>query len=164
MIAVGIDPGLTGAVAFVDSRGTHVIEEMPTLALPGNPYVKRRVDGRKLADVLRAHCPVGEPVRVLVEAVHTIGSGGRAGNALQTQGSLLRTLGAIEAVLEVLRLDFESVDVRRWKGFYALGADKDESLDVARRLYPSASLKRKADHNKAEALLIAHFGLRSGLA
>lgn len=157
MITIGIDPGLTGAVAFVDSRGTHAFEDMPTVSLPGNPYVKRRVDARRLGELLRQHCPVGEPVRAMVEAVRTMGG---QNNAVQTQGSLMRSLGAIEAVLEVLRIEFESVEPQRWKGFYAIGADKAEALDVARRLYPSAALKRKADHNKAEALLIAHYAQR----
>lgn len=157
MITIGIDPGLTGAVAFVDSRGSCTFEDMPTLSLPGNPYVKRRVDAKRLAELLRSNCPIGEPVRALVEAVRTMGG---QNNAVQTQGSLMRTLGAIEAVLEVLRIEFESVEPQRWKGFYAIGADKGDSLAVARKLYPTAPLNRKADHNKAEALLIAHYAQR----
>jgi hypothetical protein len=34
--------------------------------------------------------------------------------------------------------------------------DKGESLELARRLYPDAPLPRMKDHNRAEALLIAH--------
>ena len=158
MIAVGIDPGLTGALALVDSQGTCVVRDLPTIPLPGGGLVRRRIDALALSRLLRDHCPVGEPVLVAMEAVHTIG--GR-NNAVQTQGSLMRTLGAIEAVLEVLRLEFLPVEPQVWKGFYGLGSDKKASIAKALTLYPMAPLPRVADHNKAEALLIAHWRLRT---
>lgn len=158
MIAVGIDPGLTGAVALVDSHGSCAVLELPTLALAGGGLVKRRIDAAALARQLRELCPVGHPVRVAVEAVHTIGS---RNNAVQTQGSLMRTLGAIEAVLEVLRLPFQPVEPQVWKGFYGLGAEKRASLEKARTLYPLAPIALAKDHNKAEAVLIAHWLLRT---
>lgn len=159
MIAVGIDPGLTGAAAFVDSRGTCAIRDLPTVALSGDGLIKRRIDGGALARILRDFCPVGEPCVVAIEAVHTIG--GKANNAVQTQGSLMRTLGAIEAVLEVLRLQFTAVDPQTWKGFYGLDAEKRAAIQKALTLYPGAPLALVKDHNKAEALLIAHWALRS---
>lgn len=158
MIAVGIDPGLTGAAAFVDSRGTCAIVDLPTVALPGAGLIRRRIDAAGLARSLREFCPVGEPCVVAIEAVRTMGG---QNNAVQTQGSLMRTLGAIEAVLEVLRLQFTAVEPQVWKGFYGLGADKKASLQKALALYPGAPLKLAKDHNKAEALLIAHWALRS---
>lgn len=158
MIAVGIDPGLTGAAAFVDSRGTCAIVDLPTVPLSGGGLIKRRIAGDVLARSLRDFCPVGETVLVAVEAVHTMG--GR-NNAVQTQGSLMRSLGAIEAVLEVLRLPFQAVEPQVWKGFYGLGAEKRASLEKALALYPAAPLRLAKDHNKAEALLIAHWALRS---
>ncbi len=159
MIAVGIDPGLTGAVALVDSRGSCAVFELPTIPIPGGGLVKRRIDAASLARQMRNFCPVGEPVRVAVEAVHTIGS---RNNAVQTQGSLMRTLGAIEAVLEVLRLPFQPVEPQVWKGFYGLGAEKRASVQKALTLYPSAPIGLVKDHNKAEAVLIAHWALRTG--
>lgn len=161
MIAVGIDPGLTGAVAFIDSRGSCVVADIPTTPLLGTGLIRRRVDGAQLARLLREHCPVGERVIVGLEAVHTIGVSGGKNNALQTQGSLMRTLGSIEAVLEVLRMDFRSVDTQAWKGFYGLGSVKREAIQKALVLYPDAPLRLVSDHNKAEALLIAHWALRT---
>lgn len=158
MIAVGIDPGLTGAAAFVDSRGTCAIVDLPTVPLAGGGLIKRRLDGLALARSLRDFCPAGEQALVAIEAVHTMG--GR-NNAVQTQGSLMRSLGAIEAVLEVLRLSFVAVEPQVWKGFYGLGAEKRASLEKALLLYPGAPLKLAKDHNKAEALLIAHWLLRT---
>lgn len=158
MIAIGIDPGLTGAVALVDASGACRIEQLPTVALSGTGMVRRRIDGQKLGQRLRSWCPVGEPVIVAIEALRTVGW---RGNAAQTQDSLMRTVGAIEGVLDMLRLSFRAVEPQVWKGFYGIGAAKREALQKALVLYPDAPLRLVSDHNKAEALLIAHWALRN---
>jgi hypothetical protein len=38
-----------------------------------------------------------------------------------------------------------------------LTADKNEALDLSRKLFPAAKLKLKKDINRAEALLIAEY-------
>lgn len=161
MIGAGIDPGTTGAVAFVDSRGSCAVFDLPTVPLPGEGRIRRRVCGGDLFNVLRNHCPIGEPVFCYLEGVHAIGNFSTNGNAIQTQGSLMRSTGAIESALEIARIPFEFVDPKRWKGFYGLGSDKAEALACARRLYPLADLRLAAHHNRAEAILLAHFCLRS---
>ena len=158
MIALGIDPGLTGAVALVDATGRCRVEQLPTVALSGAGMVKRRIDGHKLGQQVRSWCPVGDRVVVAIEALRTVGW---RGNAAQTQDSLMRTVGAIEGVLDMLRLPFRSVEPQVWKGFYGIGASKREALHKALVLYPDAPVRLMADHNKAEALLIAHWALRT---
>lgn len=157
MIVVGIDAGLTGAAAFITTRGTCSVEDLPTKNLDGGGLIKRRIDGLALARLLRDRCPAEEPVLVLVEQV---GAMGGKNNAVQTQVSLGRTLGAIEAAIEILRLPLHMVGSQAWKRFYGLSSDKGESLRVARELYPEAPLQLGKHHNRAEAVLIAHFGLR----
>jgi hypothetical protein len=153
VITIGIDPGLTGAIAFVDSRETCAIEDMPTVDLPGEGLVRRRVDGLALARLLRQYVPAGHACQVVVEDVHAIG-----GSAVQTMGSMMRSLGAIEGVLEVLRMPPTMVRPQAWKKRFGLGSDKKQSLAVARTLYPSAPLKLAKHHNRAEALLLARYG------
>lgn len=157
MIFLGIDPGLTGAVAAVDSAGTCAVEDLPTTPIPGGGLVKRRVDGLALAKLLRNLVPIGHECLIVIEAVRAMGG---KNNAVQTQGSLMRTLGAIEATAEILRLKSHQIDPRQWKAFYGLDKDKDRSLNIARELYPLAAhkLARVKDHNRAEALLLAHYG------
>ena len=155
MIIVGIDPGLTGAVAAVDSAGTCTVEDMPTVDLPGDGLVRRRVDGLALARMLRNMVPAGHACLVVIEAVGTMGG---KNNAVQTQGSLMRTLGAVEASVEILRMPMKSTQPRAWKKFFGLGSEKGDSLRIARELYPTAPLKLAKHHNRAEALLLAHFG------
>lgn len=153
MIIIGIDPGLTGAIAFVSPQGGCVIEDIPTQPLPGNGMVKCKVDGLALARMVRKHCPVDAKALVVCEAVHAM-----PGNAIQTQGSLMRSLGAIESVFEVLRFPLLMVQSQVWKRHFGLKAEKAQSLRIARTLYPECQeIARAKDHNRAESLLIAHY-------
>lgn len=155
MIVVGIDPGLTGAVAAVDSAGTYTVEDMPTVPLPGAGLVRRRVDGLQLARLLRNMVPAGRSCIVVIEDVQAIG-----GSAVQTMGSMMRSVGVVECAVEILRMPIKRANPRTWKKFFGLSAEKGASLEVARTLFPlqAAALKRQKDHNRAEALLLAHYG------
>ena len=154
MIVIGVDPGLTGAITFLDSRGSMVVRDIPTVEVDGGGLVKRKIDGLALARLVRENCPAAEDALVVCEAVRAM-----PGNAIQTQGSLMRSLGAIEAVFEVLRFPVLMIQPQVWKRHFNLKADKGESLRVARTLYPHCrDITRAKDHNRAESLLIAHYG------
>ena len=161
MIAWGIDIGLTGALSRIDRRGDAVVLDMPVKAdgTKGN-----RIDGRELYKLIRQHTPAGEPLVIVFEDVRPrpTGNGGQQGNTIHSQGSLMRTRGAIEAVLDVLGVRAEVVQPQTWKRWFGLlRADKDASRQRALVLYPAAAhmLARKKDHNRAEALLLAHYAM-----
>lgn len=157
MIFIGIDPGLTGAISFVTER-TCAVEDLPTMPLPGNGLIKRKIDGRALVALIRANVPAGEKAEAYLELVSTMGG---KDNAVQTQGSLMRSLGTIETVLECMGIKPTMLAPQKWKRFYGLDADKKKSLEKARQLYETAPLNLAKHHNRAEALLIAHWGLRN---
>lgn len=172
MIVVSIDPGLSGACAVLDHNGLRAVFDLPTMPIPGvgpKAKVQTKVDGRALVKALRQHCPPGEPVRSVIEAVGTMGG---KDNAVQTQGSLLRTLGAIETVLEVLGWAPSYANPQTWKRSFGLiqkNKDPDlsdsqlatmakrKSLECARRLYPQADIPLAKHHNRAESILIGHW-------
>ena len=163
MIVIGIDPGLTGAIAVTDHNGVRAVFDLPTMPAPGagpKALVKRKIDGRALCKLLLEHCPPGEgkPTAVLEQ----VGTMGGANNAVQTQGSLLRSLGAIETVLECLKIKLVYVAPRQWKKDLGVGKEKGESLALARSKHPEAAkaLARAKDHNRAESVLLAHWGRR----
>lgn len=156
-ISIGIDPGLSGAISFVSERGC-VVEDLPTMPLPGNGLITKKIDGRALAQLIRRHVPIGDVAMVFCEQVNTMGG---KNNAVQTQGSLMRTLGAIEAVLECMGMAPTMLSPQKWKRFYGLDSDKKNSLAAARALYEDAPLSLAKHHNRAEAMLIGHWGLRN---
>lgn len=165
MIIVAVDPGLTGACAVLDHNGLRAVFDVPVMPIPGagqKAMVRNKVDGRALAKALRLHCPAGESIHAVVEGVNVMGG---KNNAVQTQGSLLRTLGAIETVLECLGWAPDYANPQTWKRYFGLidselsvSQRKAKALECARRLYPGcADLGLAKFHNRAESLLIAHW-------
>ena len=63
-------------------------------------------------------------------------------------------------IITALALPYTSVRPSVWKRSLALGKDKEVSRLRAMQLYPGADLRRKRDHGRAEALLLASYGLR----
>lgn len=161
MIVLGIDPGLTGALAFLDHHGSILaIDDMPTMLSPDagpQTTVKREVDVCALYALIRERVPAEETVLCAMEHVSVMG-----GKGSQAIVSLAATKAAILAVLRLQQHDVHRVSPQRWKRFFGLSADKTAELDVARRCYDHpAALKRAKDHNRAEAVLIARWALRN---
>lgn len=169
MIILGIDIGMTGAIARVDSvTGQCDILDLPTMLAEENNSMKRmRLSGYGLAQIVLDWSEPGARAHVFFENVQARPNGHREsgavhGNSMQSQGGLMRSRGIVESALECMRCVIHPVHPQTWKNFYHLGgAAKDASRGMAVRLYPAAAslLARKKDINRAEALLIAHYGL-----
>lgn len=159
MITIGIDIGLTGALAAVDAKGSGQVRDIPTV----EDGKGRRIDGRALLMRLREFVPIGEPALILFEDVRARpqGNAGAHGNSMHSQGSMMRSRGIIEGVIDITRLDCKVVQPQTWKRHYGLlKTEKGASLEKARAMFPAIQhdLKRVKDHNRAEALLIAQYG------
>lgn len=170
MIIAAIDPGLSGACAVLDHNGLRAVFDLPTMVDPtAGPAakIKSKIDARALVRQLRQHCPAGEPVQAVVETIRAMApkADGGKDHTAQSQGSLLRTFGTVEAVLECLGWKPQYASPQTWKRHFGLidkkltaTQRKRKSLDCARRLYPDhAGIARAGDHNRAEAILIAHY-------
>lgn len=161
---LGIDPGVNGAVSSVDECGRVTIDDLPTVAMEGKGITTRKVDGYALGQLLRRVAPAGHATLVVLEDVRVMPSA-KSGAAANT--SLMHTKGVIEGVLGVLRMPPTLVSSGKWKRYFDLidaeasdSQRKAAALDLARRLYPGCDLLRLAKHhNRAESLLMAHYGL-----
>lgn len=162
LVAIGFDPGLTGAVAVLDDQGVELfVDDLPTVPLDTGGMIKKRIDGRELGRMLRAHVPSGVTVRAFIEQVGAMGGLGEGkNNAVQIVVSLGRSMGAIEGVLEALGVVPTTVGVQAWKAMYGIGSNKETARALARSLFPDVDMHLVAHHNRAEALLIANYGLR----
>ena len=153
MIVAGVDPGISGAIAVVTDDDVQFVD-MPTQLRERSS--RREIDVPVLVSRLNS---LGiKRATAVIEHLHA-----RQGSAIQHQGQMMETAGAIRAAIAVAGWSRVVVDPKRWKKFYGLGSSKSASLDIARRLYPCASdeLSRAKDHNRAEALLIAHWFIRT---
>lgn len=157
MIVLGIDIGMTGAVAAIDAAGRARVSDLVTKA----DACGKRLDGRALSHLLHEFIPPGEVGLAIIEDVRVRNIAGRMAHS--SEGSLMRSRGIVESICDVCRIDLQIVQPGVWKRWYGLlGKDKGESLAKARTLYPAVDdmLRRVKDHNRAEALLIAHYGQR----
>lgn len=147
MQIAAIDPGISGAVAFVNkaTRQTSV-HDLPVLTLGK----RRTVDPYALGDLLSVH----QPAIVVIEHVAT-----RPGQGISSSGNFMYGAGVLFGVCGALGIETDFIPPAVWKrGLNLLGTSKEASRSLAIRLFPemSASLKRKKDSDRAEALLIGH--------
>src|SRR5215472_11819655 len=92
MIIAGIDPGLSGALAFLDAASSMVLDivDMPTLALSRGGKKKRELDAHALARLLVAQ-PIGH---AFVEHV-----GAMPGQGVSSVFAFGKSFGALIGVL-----------------------------------------------------------------
>jgi hypothetical protein len=150
---LGVDPGLTGAIALVDADGRlHMIEDMPITAR-GNGRVKHEVDSAGLIHLLRPHG--ADIVHGVLEVL-----GARPGQGVASMFSLGHSFGTASAVLSCLGVPFELLSAAKWKRLVELPAEKTLVLAAARRRWPAAPLARAKHHGRAEALFMALLAMR----
>lgn len=156
MRLVGIDPGLSGAVAIVE-LGLAYGAGMMGVAVHDLPVTARQtgkgleVNARMLAALLHS---LG-PSHAVIER-----QGPMPKQGVTSVYSLGRTAGLIEGVLAMHGAAVDWVRPLEWKRAYGLtGKPKDASRSKALELFPglAAQLTRKRDHGRAEALLIANW-------
>jgi crossover junction endodeoxyribonuclease RuvC len=161
---VGIDPGLTGALAVVTDQGDlYRVYDLPTIANgKAGAKVKRKLNGAELARILTQLDEQSvNKLRIVVEQVSSM-----PGQGVASVFSLGQTAGKIEGVLEALGLGYTYVHPKTWKKFYKLlRAEKEHSRALALQTWPLAGaieFSRKMDQNRAEACLIAKWGITQG--
>lgn len=160
MILVGIDPGLTGAIAFLGHKGEYLgVHDIPTMARMGpKAFVKNQVNGAALEELLAGELGAYDKneIRVFVETPIAF-----PGQHVATTAAAFLTAGIIEGVVAARHYPHELVAPKDWKraiGLPAKGDLKQTARARAVRLFPQAPLGRVRDHNRAEALLIAKYG------
>ncbi len=146
---LGIDPGKTGAIALVDPVIGEVygVEDMPAVL--------------ELAVFLLQYNPTD--LQAIVEKVRALPPAqGRRRAGTQSSFNFGQSYGEVIGLCAGLDIPLDYIDPTTWKRRAGLiGEDKAASMDLARRLYPEAKrwLTRKKDHGRAEAILIATYGV-----
>lgn len=155
-VILGIDPGLSGALAVLDASGAVAdVFDMPTLCA-GNG--RRTIDAVALAQRLRDL----RPIRACwIEAVAAMPTDGRA-----SAFAFGRSLGMVEAAILLTEAPLHRVTPAAWKRWAGIApkAPKAASIEAAKRLVPGSArhLARASDHGRADAMLIARYGLLTG--
>jgi len=149
MIA-GIDPGITGAVAFLkDDLSFAGLFDMPLMNL--GKKNKQQINDAALAKILIDHPGVD---MVYIEEVGPMPKQG-----VVSMFGFGVSYGMARMGCAALMIPYQLVRPNLWKRTAGiLGRDKDAARTMAQHLYPEAPLSRKKDVGRADALLIARFG------
>lgn len=159
MVIVGIDLGVTGAISALDQRGDAVIHDLPILQDESG----KRLDAPSFIRLLRTLIPVSEAGCVVTEnvTVRRIAQRNAPVN-FAGESTLVGLRYAVHAACDIARIRLHFVAPQSWKAHYGITSDKSGQVarEIAASLYPqrATDLQRVRDHNRAEALLIAHYG------
>ena len=153
MICIGVDPGVTGAIAAVrDGHQLIYLADMPTKEEPSKTRKSRSVCGAGVNQVIReiiGLCP-GESFEAIVEQTHAgIGAGSIAGY------SMGYSRGVVEGVIGARGMPLHNVRPSIWKKKMGLTSEKGNSRHQMLKLFPGADIKLVKHHDRAEAIALA---------
>ena len=153
MKIIGIDPGLSGAIAILENNKVLNVFDMPVMA--EGKKNKRQLNSAQLVKLLRENISKDDETAVVVEQVNAM-----PGQGVTSMFNFGQTFGAIKGVCAALELPIFFVRPSKWKKHFELiNSSKDSSRTKAIEMYPSLSnnLSKKKDVNKSDAILIARF-------
>jgi len=160
---IGIDPGVTGAIAALTENIT-VVHDMPVFQVGKkqqiNPYELHKVlwgivstVGLQPVNYFRG---IKEPPGATIYLEQVAAMPGQGVSSMFNFGV---SFGIIQGVIASLGVPAVLVTPASWKRRAKLtGKPKDEARTLAQRLYPGIDLSRKKDVGRADAILIARFG------
>ena len=154
MIILGIDPGLSGALALYDtSEQTVEVFDMPVLDLVRNGKKKREVSAQALANLLAATTIKA----AFVERVNAM-----PGQGVTSVFSFGRSTGIVEGILAAYDIPTTLVTPQAWQKAVGQRAGKDGSRERAMQLFPAQAdlFQRKKDDGRSDAALIAYYGAK----
>mgnify|MGYP001486266498 CR=1 FL=1 len=159
MKIIGIDPGLSGAIAVLENNKVLNIFDMPVMS--EGKKNKRQLNSALLVTLIKENINNSEEVSVVVEQVNAM-----PGQGVTSMFNFGQTFGAIKGVSAALKLPIYFVRPSKWKKYFDLiRSSKDASRTKAIEMYPSLAeqLSKKKDVNKSDAILIARFFSETGI-
>lgn len=147
MTIIGIDPGASGGIAWIDEQGKPCVEKMPQTLTDIWELVL------DITGVAKRYTKPGS-IKAYLEQVHSMPGQGVSSSFKFGQG-----YGALEMALTAAGIPFERVTPQKWqKALGCLtGGNKNVSKAKAQELFPSI----KFTHATADAMLIAEYGRRA---
>ena len=148
MLAIGIDPGKSGALAVIYTDEDNKPFRVKVIPFEETAY----------RDAL-ATC-VDSRVVCCLEKV-----GAMPGQGVVSMFNFGQNFGFIQGLLQANKIPYQLIPPQTWKKEFSLSSDKQSSIDVCKRLFPDISLmatprSRKENDGMAEALLLAEFARR----
>ena len=155
MLIIGIDPGISGSICFLDNGKILDVIEMPVMT--DGKKNKKQVNGSQVYNEISKRIKQFEKnqIRVVIEHVSAM-----PGQGVTSMYNFGQSFGILKGVCTAMQLPMYFVRPAKWKKYFnLLNSEKDASRTRAIEIFPyfSSQLSRKKDSNKADAILIASF-------
>ncbi|HDZ27765.1 hypothetical protein LCGC14_1355210 [marine sediment metagenome] len=149
MYTIGVDNGFSGAIAILREKNPVVLMDMPVLKVG---KTKLELDENTIRDYFSRW----QVKHVFIEKAQVMPKQG-----ISSSGRYMMSYGIIRGICVGLRLPYTLIAPQTWKKAMLkdMPKGKEASIFRAKQLYPELDFPRKKDHGKADALLIALYGL-----
>ena len=155
MLIIGIDPGISGSICFLDNGKILDVVEMPIMT--DGKKNKKQVNGSQVYNEISKRIKQFEKnqIRVVIEHVSAM-----PGQGVTSMFNFGQSFGILKGICTAMQLPMYFIRPAKWKKYFnLLNSEKDASRTRAIEIFPyfSSQLSRKKDSNKADAILIASF-------
>ena len=155
MLIIGIDPGISGSICFLDNGKILDVIEIPIMT--DGKKNKKQVNGSQVYNEITKRIKQFEKnqIRVVIEHVSAM-----PGQGVTSMFNFGQSFGILKGICTAMQLPMYFVRPAKWKKYFnLLNSEKDASRTRAIEIFPyfSSQLSRKKDSNKADAILIASF-------
>ena len=155
MLIIGIDPGISGSICFLDNGKILDVIEMPIMT--DGKKNKKQVNGSQVYNEVTKRIKQFEKnqIRVVIEHVSAM-----PGQGVTSMFNFGQSFGILKGICTAMQLPMYFVRPTKWKKYFnLLNSEKDASRTRAIEIFPyfSSQLSRKKDSNKADAILISSF-------
>ena len=151
MLIIGIDPGITGSICFLEDGKIIDVVEMPNM--PEGKKNKKQVNGAQVFNEisLKIKNKKKEDIKVVIEQVSAM-----PGQGVTSMFNFGQSFGILKGICSAMQLPMYFVRPAKWKKYFNLiNSEKDASRTKAIEIFPyfSSQLSKKKDSNKADAIL-----------
>ena len=155
MLVIGIDPGISGSICFLQNGRIIDVIEMPTMT--EGKKNKKQVNGSQIFNEISERIKKLDKnnARVVIEQVSAM-----PGQGVTSMFNFGQSFGILKGICSAMQLPMYFVRPSKWKKYFNLiNSEKDASRTRAIEIFPyfSSQLSKKKDSNKADAILIASF-------
>ena len=155
MFIIGIDPGISGALCFMEHGKIIDVIDMPSMA--DGKKNKKQVNGSQVFNEISRYIKDKNPndIKVIIEHVSAM-----PGQGVTSMFNFGQSFGILKGICSAMNLPVYFVRPAKWKKYFSLiNASKDASRTKAIEIFPyfSVNLSKKKDANKADAILIASY-------
>ena len=155
MLIIGIDPGISGSICFLEDGIIKDVLEMPTMT--EGKKNKKQVNGSQIYNEISFRIKTYEKknIKVVIEQVSAM-----PGQGVTSMFNFGQSFGILKGICSAMQLPIYFVRPAKWKKYFNLiNSEKDASRTRAIEIFPyfSSNLSKKKDSNKADAILRASY-------